>query len=172
MSIEGDAQSLLNQLAYSLDAKADELANALKAIIAMLGHLADASESLPAEPGLLLANARLAYGPWAADGLSALAGWPLPQRGHHFEYARLHMLYGRLGDVATAHGQSVTEWGATMDFFFRDLLGLGFERADAATYVGRVLHVALGFDAAHHWHRICNAARLQPQEPWGEGLSD
>ncbi|MBQ0937566.1 hypothetical protein [Ideonella paludis] len=172
MSIEGDAQSLLNQLAYSLDAKDEELANALKAIIVMLGHLADAAESLPAGPGLLVANARLAYGPWAADGLSALAGWELPRRGLRFEYARLHSLHDRLGDVAKEHGQSVTEWAATMDFFFRDLLGLGFERADASTYVGRVLHVALGFGAAHHWHRICNAARPQPQEPWGEGLSD
>jgi hypothetical protein len=158
MPLEDDASAFLQQLEYSCCASEDELPNTLKALTMILGMVADAAERWRSQPGLLVSATRHGFGTWVADGLLGLARSSMPERDQQFTQSQLEALLSKLGQVCDAFGKDIAHWAEVMDFFFRDLLEAAHGHPEPNDHLCKLLHLALGLEAAYSWHRICRAA--------------
>lgn len=157
MPLEDDAQSFLQQLAYSLGEASVPMDASLQAIGQMLSHMAAYAERSADQPGRLALAAKHAYGSQAHDALCHLVRCTPASTGQMHGPNDSNALYDQLGAVCEAFGQSVTHWAEVMDRFFRDLVEVAHGREQAQPHIERVLHLSLGLDAAYSWHRICRS---------------
>ncbi|TBO34442.1 hypothetical protein EYS42_03250 [Aquabacterium lacunae] len=158
MLLEDEASLFLQQLEYSCCASEDELPDTLKAVSMMLGLTAKAAERWRSQPGLLVSAARHGFGLWMADGLLVLAKSGMPEREQQFPLHQLEALQAELVQVCNAFGRDISHWAEVMDCFFRDLLEAAHGHPEPNDHLCKLLHLALGIEAAYSWHRICKAA--------------
>jgi hypothetical protein len=162
MPLEQDAEAFQQQLLYSLGDEPWQPPQALELVRRVIAEVHADTSALPGIPGLALQSVYEAFGPLASSALARLTGLrepipPLPSSHPHVQRLALH-----LGHICQELGGSVEELRLSMEFVFRDLWEAAQGHAQPQQHLERLLHLALGIEAAFQWHDVCRVARTAP----------